>query len=141
MFCSEPPRHNGVVHITTICEVVDCKAARKIVAVAHVLEKRGAATGAFGLDMSVLAVFVLVSVATDVLGDLVEICDPPQGFAVIVWQADVEEAAVLLGDKLVHVSAAGAHKQKIVFGEELRGALLGGDLCLRFHQLSILILR
>ena len=135
MFCSEPPCHNGVFHIAAVREVVDRKAAGKIRRVAHVLEQRGAAARPFSLDMWLLTMLILVTLATDVLGDLVEVSNAPEGFTVVVWQTDVEEAAVLLGDELVHVSAAGAHEQQIVFFEKLRGALLGGDLCLRFQQL------
>ena len=94
------------------------------------------------LDPAIVAVLLIAAVAArDVIRDLVEVGDAPEAVRGVVGQADVEEAAVLLGDELVHVAAAGPHEQQIVFVENLFLALFGTDDGVGFQQLIVLVVR
>ena len=89
--------------------------------------------------MRILLAFKVIT--TDVVGDLVEVRDAAQTVGRVVRQADVEEAAVLLGHELVHIAAAGPDEQQVIASDELRIVFFGRNSSLCLDKLSIFIVR
>ena len=79
--------------------------------------------------------------AAKLLRDLVEVSYTTQAIGCVVRQADVEEAAVLLGDELMHVLAAWPDQEEIATIQGLLFALFGRDDSVGFEKLFILIVR
>ena len=79
--------------------------------------------------------------AAKFLRDLVEVCYTTQTVGCVVRQADIEEAAVLLGDELVHVMAARPDQEEVTTIQGLLLALFGRDDGVGFDELLILVVR
>lgn len=93
------------------------------------------------MDLAIVRSLVLAIIFTrDMVCNLVEVSDSAQAVSGVVWQADVEKAAVLLSNESVHVFTAWSHQKKIIILQDLPLTLLCFNDCIGFQQLLVLVI-
>lgn len=93
------------LHITSEVDFGDFKANWHYWRCCVVFQKSGVLTRAVDREMILRSSgMLMIMITTNMLSDLIEVSDSSEVAFGIVWETDVEETTVFLGNKLVHVA-------------------------------------